>query len=72
MHKAISTLIVLSLMLAATEWESLDGPPVGRADDISFGVRSGEYVLYAADQTHKLYKSDVDYAKCTQGLEALL
>ncbi len=31
------TLIILPLLLLAAEWQSLNGPPAGRADDMSMG-----------------------------------
>ena len=57
MKQALICIIVLPLLLVAAEWQSLDGPPAGRADDMSMGLYESEWVLYAADQTHKLYKS---------------
>jgi len=38
-------------------WQSLDGPPAGRADDMSIGEYGGTYYLFAADKTHRLYRS---------------
>jgi len=59
MYTKILILIGLPLMIFAAEWQSLNGPPAGRADDMSIGwdPLHGYYVIYAADQTHKLYKS---------------
>ena len=59
MKKVIALIISLPLLLLAAEWQSLDGPPLGRADDMSIGWHSGipGWVIYAADKTHKLYKS---------------
>ena len=41
------------------DWQSLNGPPAGRADDMSMGwdPEWNYWVIYAADETHKLYKS---------------
>jgi hypothetical protein len=49
--------MLLPLFVIAAEWQSLNGPPAGRADDMSMGQHAGQYIIYAADQTHKLYKS---------------
>ena len=51
--------IILPLILFAAQWQSLDGPPAGRADDMSMGYdpQIPAWVIYAADRTHKLYKS---------------
>ena len=57
MRKILILIITLPLLLLATEWQSLNGPPAGRADDISMGEYEGLWVIYAADRTHKLYKS---------------
>ncbi len=46
-------------MLFAAQWQSLNGPPAGRADDMSIGwdpIHS-YWAIFAADRTHKLYKS---------------
>jgi photosystem II stability/assembly factor-like uncharacterized protein len=62
MNKVLACIIFLPLLLVAAEWQSLNGPPAGRADDMSMGWDDNyEYwVIYAADQTHKLYKSTND------------
>jgi len=57
MKKILALIISLPLLVIAAEWQSLNGPPAGRADDMSMGLYQGEWVIYAADQTHKLYKS---------------
>jgi hypothetical protein len=57
MCKILTLLISLPLIVFSVEWQSLDGPPAGRADDMSIGLYQGEWVVYAADGTHKLYKS---------------
>ncbi|MGB9721794.1 MAG: WD40/YVTN/BNR-like repeat-containing protein [bacterium] len=53
------SLIILPLLLLGAEWQSLNGPPAGRADDMCMGYDPyiPTWVIYAADQTHKLYKS---------------
>ena len=58
MNKVL-VLMMLPLLLLAAEWQSLNGPPAGRADDMSIGYHEGsqEWHIYAADRTHKLYKS---------------
>jgi len=40
-------------------WQSLDGPPAGRADDMSIGwdPDEGRWNLFAADEEHRLYRS---------------
>ncbi len=46
-------------MLFAAQWQSLNGPPAGRADDMSIGwdpIHS-YWAIFAADKSHKLYKS---------------
>ncbi len=57
--KSLVYVLTLPLILLSAEWQSLNGPPVGRADDISMGwdPLHNYWVIYAADQTHKLYKS---------------
>ena len=59
MRYLITTIIVLPLVLLGAQWQSLDGPPAGRADDMSMGWDPihNYWVIYAADKTHKLYKS---------------
>ena len=59
MKKILALIISLPLIAFAAEWQSLNGPPAGRADDMSMGWHPGipGWVIYAADQTHKLYKS---------------
>ncbi len=59
MKKVIAVTISLAALVLAAEWQSLNGPPAGRADDMSMGYDPTvpAYVIYAADQTHKLYKS---------------
>lgn len=57
MKKVSAFIITLPLVILAAEWQSLNGPPAGRADDMSMGLYEGVWVIYAADQTHKLYKS---------------
>jgi hypothetical protein len=57
MYKKALILMGLPLIVLAAEWQSLNGPPAGRADDMSMGLYEGEWVIYAADKTHKLYKS---------------
>ncbi len=59
MYKILTILTSLLLVLFGAEWQSLNGPPVGRVDDINMGWDPihGYYAIYAADQTHKLYKS---------------
>ncbi|MEO0190642.1 MAG: hypothetical protein ABIL18_06650, partial [candidate division WOR-3 bacterium] len=53
------SLIILPLLLLGAQWQSLNGPPAGRADDMCMGYDPyiPAWVIYAADQTHKLYKS---------------
>ncbi|MGQ9702896.1 MAG: WD40/YVTN/BNR-like repeat-containing protein [bacterium] len=55
--KLLVLIMSLPLVIFAAEWQSLNGPPAGRADDMSIGCYEGVWVIYAADQTHKLYKS---------------
>ncbi len=59
MKTLIILVIILPLVLFAAQWQSLNGPPAGRADDMSMGYDPyiPAWVIYAADQTHKLYKS---------------
>jgi photosystem II stability/assembly factor-like uncharacterized protein len=59
MKQALIYIIALPLLLIAAEWQSLNGPPAGRADDMSIGYDNSVpgWIIYAADQTHKLYKS---------------
>ncbi len=59
MFKKSLIIIALPLLLLATEWQSLNGPPAGRADDMSIGYDPTipGWAIYAADRTHKLYKS---------------
>jgi photosystem II stability/assembly factor-like uncharacterized protein len=57
MNKITTLIITLPLIVFGAEWQSLNGPPVGRADDMSIGEYESEWVIYAADKTHKLYKS---------------
>ncbi|HEC77944.1 MAG TPA: hypothetical protein ENI34_02235, partial [candidate division WOR-3 bacterium] len=57
MKKAIALIISLPLVLLGAQWQSLDGPPAGRADDMTIGRHGSQYIIYAADRTHKLYKS---------------
>jgi len=59
MIKQLLVIIILPILIFAVEWQSLNGPPVGRADDMSMGwdPLHNYWVIYAADQTHKLYKS---------------
>ncbi|MBN2620232.1 hypothetical protein JXB22_03995, partial [candidate division WOR-3 bacterium] len=59
MKKVVAGITILPLLLVAAEWQSLDGPPAGRADDMSIGWHEGaeEWHIYAADSSHKLYKS---------------
>ncbi len=59
MFKKSLIIIALPLMLFAAQWQSLNGPPAGRADDMSIGwdpIHS-YWAIFAADRTHKLYKS---------------
>ncbi len=58
MKSKVFILITLPLLLLGAEWQSLNGPPAGRADDMSMGEYEGLWVIYAADKTHKLYKSE--------------
>ncbi len=55
------TIGILTILFGVgfADWQSLNGPPVGRADDMSIGwdPEWNYWVIYAADQTHKLYKS---------------
>jgi len=57
MKRVLALIITLPLVVIGAEWQSLNGPPAGRADDMSMGLYEGQWVIYAADQTHKLYKS---------------
>ena len=59
MRYLIAFLITLPLILLSAEWQPLNGPPAGRADDMSMGWDPihNYWVIYAADKTHKLYKS---------------
>ena len=59
MIKQLLVIIILPILIFAAEWQSLNGPPAGRADDMSMGwdPLHNYWVIYAADQTHKLYKS---------------
>lgn len=59
MRKILILIISLPLLLLGAEWQSLDGPPLGRADDITIGYDPDipAWVIFAADNTHKLYKS---------------
>lgn len=62
MKQVLIYIIVLPLLLVAAEWQSLNGPPSGRADDLSVGWDpiNSYWAIYAADQTQKLYKSTND------------
>ena len=57
------TLIVVIPMLllgaGVGGWQSLNGPPAGRADDMSIGWDNVylRWNLFAADKTHRLYRS---------------
>jgi len=57
MFKRLLITIILPFIVLAVEWQSLNGPPAGRADDMSMGQHAGQFIIYAADETHKLYKS---------------
>jgi photosystem II stability/assembly factor-like uncharacterized protein len=59
MKRVLALIITLPLVVIGVEWQSLNGPPAGRADDMSMGwdPHIPAWVIYAADQTHKLYKS---------------
>ncbi|MEO0156027.1 MAG: hypothetical protein ABIL07_02825 [candidate division WOR-3 bacterium] len=59
MRSVLALIITLPLVLLGAEWQALNGPPAGRADDMCMGWDPLHYywVIYAADQTHKLYKS---------------
>jgi len=57
MCKTLVIIIALPLILFAAQWQSLNGPPAGRADDVSIGKDDGTYYIYAADDTHWLYRS---------------
>jgi len=59
MRKTLAIIISLPLLLLGAEWQSLNGPPAGRADDMTIGYDPyiPAWVIYAADRTHKLYKS---------------
>jgi len=57
MFKKSLVTIILPFIILAAEWQALNGPPAGRADDMSMGQHAGQFIIYAADQTHKLYKS---------------
>ena len=41
MKSKVFILITLPLLLLAAEWQSLNGPPAGRADDMSMGQDGG-------------------------------
>ncbi len=56
-NKMIMVIIVVLPAIMFADWQSLDGPPAGRADDLSIGKHGGTYYLYAADKTHRLYRS---------------
>ena len=58
MNKITTLIITLPLILLGAQWQSLDGPPAGRADDMSIGEYESEWVIYAADKDHRLYKSE--------------
>ena len=49
----------MPLLIFTAEWQALNGPPVGRADDMSIGYDPTipSWVIYTADMTHKLYRS---------------
>jgi photosystem II stability/assembly factor-like uncharacterized protein len=55
------TIVLLAILFGFgfANWQSLNGPPAGRADDMSIGWDSEDncWVIFAADRTHKLYKS---------------
>ncbi|MEO0123271.1 MAG: hypothetical protein ABIL69_04625 [candidate division WOR-3 bacterium] len=59
MRSVLALIITLPLVLLGAQWQALNGPPAGRADDMCMGWDPLHYywVIYAADQTHKLYKS---------------
>ncbi|MEO0185953.1 MAG: hypothetical protein ABIL20_09170, partial [candidate division WOR-3 bacterium] len=59
MRSIFALIITLPLVLLGAQWQALNGPPAGRADDMCMGWDPyiPAWVIYAADQTHKLYKS---------------
>jgi photosystem II stability/assembly factor-like uncharacterized protein len=70
MRKISTLIIILPLVIFAAEWQSLNGPPAGRADDMSIGwdpIHS-YWAIFAADRTHKLYKS-VDEGELWEPIE---
>ncbi|KPL15980.1 hypothetical protein AMJ74_00015 [candidate division WOR_3 bacterium SM1_77] len=57
--KKLTTVVIIVLpVLVFAGWQSLNGPPAGRADDLSIGKHGSTYYLYAADKTHRSYRSD--------------
>jgi hypothetical protein len=54
------TIAILTILFGVgfADWQSLNGPPMGRADDLSIGKQDDNVYLYAADCYHRLYKSD--------------
>ncbi|MGQ9665572.1 MAG: WD40/YVTN/BNR-like repeat-containing protein, partial [bacterium] len=64
MFKILTTIIALPLLMYAAEWQSLNGPPVGSAVDMSIGQHPLEqyWVIYAAEtywnrEPKRIYKS---------------
>jgi len=37
MRRLLAVIMLLPLFVIAAEWQSLNGPPAGRADDMSMG-----------------------------------
>ncbi len=62
MCKILVPIITLPLLLLGAEWQSLNGPPTGRADDMSMGrdTLHNYWVIYAADFHSRLYESIED------------
>ena len=55
----VAFVIVMAPAIMFAGWQSLNGPPAGRADDMSIGwdPEFNYWAIFATDRTHKLYKS---------------
>ena len=57
MCKILAVLTMLPFLVMAAEWQSLNGPPTGLAEDMSMGLYQSQWVTYSADAIYKLYRS---------------
>jgi len=61
MYKIQLIIISFPLLMFAAGWQNLSGPPAGRAVDMSIGGdTAGHYVIYNADDKHRVYRSTND------------